>query len=138
MRRAFAQTDRKPQDVDFLELHATGMSYFFISYTKRLICLFSGTASGDPTEANWVGTEFKRDDELALGSVKGNVGYVHKPLARYQLMLDIGFVADAKTIQPSGDHGLPRVALQGLRHFRDRAHPTQRQLCHPEPRDPLG
>ena len=28
MRRAFAQTDRKPQDVDFLELHATGMSYF--------------------------------------------------------------------------------------------------------------
>ena len=24
MRRAFSQTDRKPQDVDFLELHATG------------------------------------------------------------------------------------------------------------------
>ncbi|KAM5543754.1 hypothetical protein V8D89_002371 [Ganoderma adspersum] len=58
MRRAFAQTDRKPQDVDFLELHATG------------------TASGDPTEANWVGAEFKRDDELALGSVKGNVGHL--------------------------------------------------------------
>ncbi|KAI1798467.1 polyketide synthase [Ganoderma leucocontextum] len=58
MRRAFAQTDRKPQDVDFLELHATG------------------TASGDPTEANWVGAEFKRDGELALGSVKGNVGHL--------------------------------------------------------------
>ena len=42
--------------------------------------VFSGTASGDPTEANWVGAEFKRDDELALGSVKGNVGYVHEAL----------------------------------------------------------
>ena len=58
MKRAFAMAGRKPQEVDFLELHATG------------------TASGDPTEANWVGEEFKREDELLIGSVKGNVGYV--------------------------------------------------------------
>ena len=35
-----------------------------------------GTAQGDPTEANWVGAEFKRDEDLILGSVKGNIGYV--------------------------------------------------------------
>ncbi|KAI0917633.1 Type I Iterative Polyketide synthase (PKS) [Taiwanofungus camphoratus] len=58
MMRAFAQTQRRPQEVDFLELHATG------------------TAQGDPTEANWVGAEFKRDSELLIGSVKGNVGHL--------------------------------------------------------------
>ena len=36
----------------------------------------AGTAQGDPTEANWVGAEFRRDDELIVGSVKGNIGYV--------------------------------------------------------------
>ena len=58
MKRAFAMAKRRPQEVDFLELHATG------------------TASGDPTEANWVGEQFKRDDEIIIGSLKGNVGYV--------------------------------------------------------------
>ena len=41
MLRAFAQTDRKPQDVDFLELHATGMFTPPIICTQRLILLFS-------------------------------------------------------------------------------------------------
>jgi acyl transferase domain-containing protein len=36
-----------------------------------------GTASGDPTEANWVGECFKRDKEVLIGSVKGNIGLVH-------------------------------------------------------------
>ncbi len=36
MKRAFAQTDRKPQDVDFLELHATGMSHSSFICTQRL------------------------------------------------------------------------------------------------------
>lgn len=57
MIRAFAQARRNPREVDFLELHSTG------------------TAMGDPTEANWVGKEFCRDDELIVGSVKGNIGY---------------------------------------------------------------
>jgi acyl transferase domain-containing protein len=56
MRRAFKQANRKVEDLDFVELHATG------------------TAKGDPTEANWVGAAFKRDDELLVGSVKGNIG----------------------------------------------------------------
>ncbi|CCM04656.1 uncharacterized protein FIBRA_06840 [Fibroporia radiculosa] len=57
MLRAFSQANRRPQDVDFIELHATG------------------TAQGDPTEANWVGAKFKRDGEILAGSVKGNIGH---------------------------------------------------------------
>jgi acyl transferase domain-containing protein len=56
MRRAFAQAKRSPDEVDLVELHATG------------------TARGDPTEANWVGAAFKRDEPLLIGSVKGNIG----------------------------------------------------------------
>jgi acyl transferase domain-containing protein len=58
MEAALRQAGRSPQDVDFLELHATG------------------TAKGDPTEANWVGPMFKRDNEILIGSVKGNIGSV--------------------------------------------------------------
>ncbi|KAF8530083.1 putative polyketide synthase [Hysterangium stoloniferum] len=67
MRRAWAQTDRKPQDVDFVEVHATG------------------TAAGDPTEANWVGEAFQRDEELLIGSVKGNIG--HTEIAAFLVSL---------------------------------------------------
>ncbi|KIJ47810.1 hypothetical protein M422DRAFT_248376 [Sphaerobolus stellatus SS14] len=57
MQRAWKQSGRDPKEVDFVEVHATG------------------TAAGDPTEANWVGEVFHRDDELLLGSVKGNIGH---------------------------------------------------------------
>ncbi|KAF7330994.1 putative polyketide synthase [Mycena venus] len=57
MLEAFRQANRRPQDVDYLELHATG------------------TAKGDPTEVNWVGEQFCRDRELIVGSVKGNIGH---------------------------------------------------------------
>ncbi|KAF8213913.1 hypothetical protein K438DRAFT_1902128 [Mycena galopus ATCC 62051] len=58
METAFGQTDCLPSEVDFVELHATG------------------TAAGDPTEANWVGSAFTGSRELLLGSVKGNVGHL--------------------------------------------------------------
>ncbi|THU83766.1 polyketide synthase [Dendrothele bispora CBS 962.96] len=58
MQRAFKMAQRDPKDVDFIELHATG------------------TAQGDPTEANWVGKAFQRDGELLVGSVKGNIGHL--------------------------------------------------------------
>ncbi|KIJ23766.1 hypothetical protein M422DRAFT_195526, partial [Sphaerobolus stellatus SS14] len=35
-----------------------------------------GTAAGDPTETNWVGEQFKRDGEILVESVKGNIGYL--------------------------------------------------------------
>ncbi|KAI0068533.1 polyketide synthase, partial [Artomyces pyxidatus] len=58
MRRAFLSARKDPKEVDYIELHATG------------------TAQGDPTEANWVGAEFIRDDEIIIGSVKGNLGHL--------------------------------------------------------------
>ncbi|KZW01287.1 hypothetical protein EXIGLDRAFT_830237 [Exidia glandulosa HHB12029] len=58
MYEAFRRAGRQPSEVDFIELHATG------------------TARGDPTEANWVGRAFQRDTELLIGSVKGNVGHL--------------------------------------------------------------
>ena len=58
MQTAFKLAGKEPQEIDFIELHATG------------------TARGDPTEANWVGDMFKRDSELLIGSLKGNLGYV--------------------------------------------------------------
>ncbi|OCH84204.1 putative polyketide synthase [Obba rivulosa] len=57
MLQAFKRAGRSPQEVDYVELHATG------------------TAKGDPTEANWVGEEFQREDEVLIGSVKGNIGH---------------------------------------------------------------
>ncbi|KAJ7656557.1 hypothetical protein B0H17DRAFT_1265163 [Mycena rosella] len=54
---AFQRACRLPQDVAYVELHATG------------------TAKGDPTEANWVGEHFRRSSELLIGSVKGNIGH---------------------------------------------------------------
>lgn len=58
MIRAYRNTGCYPSDVSFLELHATG------------------TAVGDPTEANWAGEAFTKmpDEDLLIGSVKGNIG----------------------------------------------------------------
>ncbi|KIJ55913.1 hypothetical protein M422DRAFT_239075, partial [Sphaerobolus stellatus SS14] len=58
MERAYEGTGQSPSEADFLELHATG------------------TAAGDPTEANWAGEQFKRDGEILVGSVKGNLGHL--------------------------------------------------------------
>ncbi|KAJ7811280.1 polyketide synthase [Mycena olivaceomarginata] len=54
---AYNGIGRSPTEVDFVECHATG------------------TSVGDPVEANWVGNHFKRDEELLIGSVKGNIGH---------------------------------------------------------------
>ncbi|KAF8195303.1 hypothetical protein K438DRAFT_802881 [Mycena galopus ATCC 62051] len=57
MLNAYKGIGRSPTEVDFVECHATG------------------TSVGDPIEANWVGNSFKRDRELLIGSVKGNIGH---------------------------------------------------------------
>jgi acyl transferase domain-containing protein len=59
MRTAYRRSDREPLSADYVELHATG------------------TAAGDPTEANWVGSNFRSSggSQLLCGSVKGNLGY---------------------------------------------------------------
>ncbi|KAF7329008.1 Polyketide synthase [Mycena venus] len=60
MLRAYAGTGRSPAEVDYVEVHGTG------------------TAAGDPVEANWVGEYFGngRDQEILMGSVKGNIGHL--------------------------------------------------------------
>ncbi|KAJ7799753.1 hypothetical protein B0H14DRAFT_3491310 [Mycena olivaceomarginata] len=59
MLRAYAGTGRSPHEVDYVEVHGTG------------------TAAGDPVEANWVGEHFgRRQQELVIGSVKGNIGHL--------------------------------------------------------------
>ncbi|KAF7374106.1 Polyketide synthase [Mycena sanguinolenta] len=57
MLNAYNAIGRSPTEVDFVECHATG------------------TSVGDPIEANWVGSQFKRERELLIGSVKGNIGH---------------------------------------------------------------
>ncbi|KAJ7877965.1 acyl transferase domain-containing protein [Mycena olivaceomarginata] len=54
---AFERAGHSPSEAAYVELHATG------------------TAKGDPTEANWVGQRFRRANELLVGSVKGNIGH---------------------------------------------------------------
>lgn len=73
MIRAFKQAGRQPQDVDYVELHATGRVSIETS-TQVLFILYIGTAKGDHTETNWVGAHFRRDDELLIGSTKANIG----------------------------------------------------------------
>lgn len=58
IRAAFNEAGRDPKDVDFVELHCTG------------------TAVGDPIECNAAGPIFARSDEVVVGSLKGNIGYV--------------------------------------------------------------
>jgi len=67
---------RNFKDVDFVELHATGLFSAFTILHQHFINvnLSLGTAQGDPTEANWVGRIFQREDQLLVGSVKGNIG----------------------------------------------------------------
>ncbi|KAK0504545.1 putative polyketide synthase [Armillaria luteobubalina] len=58
MIKAFERAGRSPKEVSYVECHATG------------------TAQGDPAEANWVGYSFgQRDKEVLIGSVKGNIGH---------------------------------------------------------------
>ncbi|OBZ73412.1 putative polyketide synthase 22 [Grifola frondosa] len=93
MFRAFAQAHRRPQEVDFLELHATG------------------TAQGDPTEANWVGAQFKRDDELIIGSVKGNVG--HMEITSFLASLcKVCSIFETRTIPPNVNFNNPNPAIK--------------------------
>jgi len=49
----------------------------------NLALVISGTTVGDPIEANATGEIFNRGDDLLIGSVKGNLGYVHLILREF-------------------------------------------------------
>ncbi|KAK7452697.1 Mycolipanoate synthase [Stygiomarasmius scandens] len=91
MHRAYQMAQRNFKDVDFVELHATG------------------TAQGDPTEANWVGRIFQREDQLLVGSVKGNIGHLEiisflAALCKVCGMFETGIIppnANLQTLNPA-------------------------------------
>ncbi|KAI1783602.1 ketoacyl-synt-domain-containing protein [Ganoderma leucocontextum] len=97
MRRAFSYTDRLPQEVDFLELHATG------------------TAQGDPTEANWVGQNFRRESELLIGSVKGNIGHLEVAAFLASLCKVCG-IFETGLIPPNVNLYTPNPAIRWAEH----------------------
>jgi hypothetical protein len=114
MRRAFQMAGRSPQDVSFLELHATG------------------TARGDPTEANWAGKAFQRDGDILIGSVKGNIGYV---AARLTIQF---FKFPDQAEQPLRDHSVLCFAQQSPFHHGQRAGTAEREPQIEEPRYQVG
>ncbi|KAI0060607.1 polyketide synthase [Artomyces pyxidatus] len=92
MTRAFKSAQRDPKEVDFIELHATG------------------TAQGDPTEANWVGAQFKRDDELIIGSVKGNIGHL-EITAFLASLCKVCSILETGIIPPNVNFNTPNPAI---------------------------
>ncbi|KDR73164.1 hypothetical protein GALMADRAFT_158296 [Galerina marginata CBS 339.88] len=81
MIQAFERAGKNPREVDYVELHATG------------------TAKGDPTEANWVGEHFHREDELLVGSVKANIG--HTEIVAFLASLSkVISIFERKTVPP--------------------------------------
>lgn len=112
MHRAYQGIGRSPRDVDFVELHATG------------------TAAGDPVETNWVGDKFKRNDELLIGSVKGNIGYANS----FCLKVSSDFHA-SYLHQPFRDNGVSGFAMQSPLNVEDKTDTPKRQLSPSEPRN---
>ncbi|KAH9934282.1 ketoacyl-synt-domain-containing protein [Fomitopsis serialis] len=97
MLRAFAQAQRSPKEVDFIELHATG------------------TASGDPTEANWAGIQFRRDTELLVGSVKGNIGHT-EITAFLSSLCKVCHIIEHGVIPPTVNFSVPNPAIRWKEH----------------------
>ncbi|KAJ6466074.1 putative polyketide synthase, partial [Mycena vitilis] len=97
MALAFERADRNPGDVSYVELHATG------------------TAKGDPTEANWVGEHFQRPKELLIGSVKGNIG--HTEIAAFLVSLSkVVSIFEHGIIPPNVNLSTPNPAIKWLQY----------------------
>ncbi|KAF7358619.1 Polyketide synthase [Mycena sanguinolenta] len=93
MLAAYKGIGRSPKEVDFVECHATG------------------TAVGDPVEANWVGRYFRRDSELLIGSVKGNIGHTEITSFLSSLTKVCGMFA-TNTIPPQANYKSPNPAIR--------------------------
>ncbi|KIJ38998.1 hypothetical protein M422DRAFT_230841 [Sphaerobolus stellatus SS14] len=90
MERAYERAGRDPREVDFVEMHATG------------------TAAGDPTEANWVCDKFGHKDgsPLLAGSVKGNLGHT-EITAFLASLLKVTHILEHNIIPPTANFNLP-------------------------------
>lgn len=82
-----------------------------VIYLPPYVHCSAGTAQGDPTEANWAGAEFQRDDDdVLLGSVKGNVGYVTSPLTSFTHIF-----SHSSFSKTPRDYRILCISLQSLR-----------------------
>ncbi|KAF7348024.1 putative polyketide synthase [Mycena sanguinolenta] len=111
MEIAFERAGRNPSDVAYVEVHATG------------------TAKGDPTEANWVGQHFQRPKELLIGSVKGNIG--HTEIAAFLVSLSkVLSIFEHKIIPPNVNLTMPNPAIKWREYnLRVPTHPTPLPLA---------
>ncbi|KAK0195634.1 putative polyketide synthase [Armillaria mellea] len=93
MIKAFERAGRSPKEVSYVECHATG------------------TAQGDPAEANWVGYSFgQRDKEVLIGSVKGNIG--HTEVASFLVSLcKVLTIFRHRVIPPNVNLSVPNPAI---------------------------
>ncbi|KAJ7046113.1 polyketide synthase [Mycena alexandri] len=89
---AFKGIGRSPTEVDFIECHATG------------------TSVGDPVEVNWIGNQFKRDRELLIGSLKGNIG--HTEITSFLASLSkVCSMFATNSIPPQANYKTPNPAI---------------------------
>ncbi|KAK7039778.1 polyketide synthase [Favolaschia claudopus] len=90
---AYNTIGRSPSEADYVECHATG------------------TTIGDPLEANWVGAHFKKDTELLVGSVKGNIGHSEISSFLASLTKVCGMFATNR-IPPQANYNTPNPAIR--------------------------
>ncbi|KAK7039743.1 polyketide synthase [Favolaschia claudopus] len=93
MLAAYNTIGRSPSEADYVECHATG------------------TPIGDPLEANWVGAHFKKDTELLVGSVKGNIGHSEISSFLASLTKICGMFATNR-IPPQANYNTPNPAIR--------------------------
>lgn len=95
MVRAYEISGQNPSEVDFVEMHATG------------------TAAGDPTEANWVGEKFRHQDgsPLLAGSVKGNLGHL-EITAFLASLLKVTHIIEHQLIPPTANFVNPNRKIR--------------------------
>ncbi|KAF8508000.1 hypothetical protein JB92DRAFT_3121331 [Gautieria morchelliformis] len=94
---AYKRAGREPIEADFVEMHATGA-----------LCPMFSTAAGDPTEANWVGEQFKKPDDAPVlaGSVKGNLGHLEITAFLASLLKVTHMVAN-NVVPPTANFSVP-------------------------------
>jgi hypothetical protein len=115
IQQAYARAGRNETDVDFVELHITGLSHH-VPVSHADFVTVTGTAVGDPIEANAAAEIFARSEYVDVGTVKGNIGSVPPAvLARF---------TDESPWQSPGGGCLSRVTFEGLPHSREKEHPS--------------
>ncbi|KAJ7853619.1 thiolase-like protein [Mycena leptocephala] len=98
IQQAYARAGRNETDVDFVELHITG------------------TAVGDPIEANAAAEIFARSEYVDVGTVKGNIGHL-EAAAFLVSLLKACLILEKKSIPPTVNLSVPSPAIEWEKHL---------------------